>query len=386
MKLSNDSSIKWKYTSLVLVAITIANALFFAHFYLEMTSQLTDLQTEFSEVQSQLRGLNNKIQVLEYLNETTYLPLPKIFDLVQNSVVLITTDLGQGSGFVYDDTGHIVTNYHVIEGASTIQVTFVDGNITRASIVGQDPYSDLAVIEVNTGITTLYPVVLGNSSKLTVGEPIVAIGNPFGLSDTMTAGIVSQLGRELSAPGGYAIVDVVQVDAAINPGNSGGPLVNVNGEVVGVNTAIVSESGTFAGIGFAIPSETVRRELPSLVQTGRYDHPWIGVSGTDVTVDIADEMALEEVQGFLIIDVVPGSPADDANLEGGDRTALIGGQNLTVGGDVIVGVDGLHVRNLNDLVVYIERNKLPGDTISLKIIRDWNEMTKSLLLGSRPLP
>ncbi len=176
------------------------------------------------------------------------------------------------------------------------------------------------------------------------------------------------------------------MDAAINPGNSGGPLVNVNGEVVGVNTAIVSESGTFAGIGFAIPSETVRRELPSLVQTGRYDHPWIGVSGTDVTVDIADEMALEEVQGFLIIDVVPGSPADDANLEGGDRTALIGGQNLTVGGDVIVGVDGLHVRNLNDLVVYIERNKLPGDTISLKIIRDWNEMTKSLLLGSRPLP
>ncbi len=386
MRLDNDSSIKWKYTSLVLIAITIANALFFAYFYLGMNSQLADLQTEFSEVQSQLQGLNNKIQILEYLNETAYLPLPKIFSLVQNSVVLITTDLGQGSGFVYDDAGHIITNYHVIEGASTIQVTFVDGSITRASVVGEDLYSDLAVVKVNTAVATLYPVALGNSLELVVGEPVVAIGNPFGLSDTMTAGIVSQLGRELSAPGGYVIVDVVQVDAAINPGNSGGPLVNVNGEVVGVNTAIVSESGTFAGIGFAIPSETVRRELPSLVQTGRYDHPWIGVSGMDVAVDIAEEMALEEVRGFLVINVVPGSPADDANLEGGDRTVVIGGQEVKVGGDVIVGVDGLNVRNLNDLVVYIERTKLPGDTISLTIIRDGDEMTKSLLLGSRPLP
>ena len=386
MTLNNDSSIKWKYASLVLIAITLANAFFFAHFYLKLNAQLADLQTEFSEVQSQLRGLNNKIQILEYLNETANLPLPKIFNLVQNSVVLITTDRGQGSGFVYDNAGHIVTNYHVIEGASTIQVTFVDGSITKASIVGEDLYSDLAVIRVNIDVTTLYPVVLGNSSELTVGEPIVAIGNPFGLSDTMTAGIVSQLGRELSAPGGYVIIDVVQVDAAINPGNSGGPLVNVDGEVVGVNTAIVSESGAFAGVGFAIPSETVRRELPSLIQTGRYDHPWIGISGIDVTVDIAEVMALEEVQGFLVIDVIAGSPADDANLEGGDRTVLIGGQEVNVGGDVIVGVDGLDVRNLNDLVVYMERNKLPGDTISLKIIRDGSEMTKPLLLGSRPLP
>jgi S1-C subfamily serine protease len=301
-------------------------------------------------------------------------------------VVLITTDLGQGSGFVYDEAGHIVTNYHVIEGASTIQVTFVDGSITKADSVGEDIYSDLAVIKVNPNVTTLYPVVLGNSSELTVGEPIVAIGNPFGLSDTMTAGIVSQLGRELSAPGGYVIIDVIQVDAAINPGNSGGPLVNVNGEVVGVNTAIVSESGTFTGVGFAVPSETVRRELPLLIQTSRYDHPWIGISGTDVTVGIKEVMELEEVQGFLIIDVVPGSPADYANLEGGNTTVVIGGQEVKVGGDVIVGVDGLNVRNLNDLVVYIERNKLPGDTISLKIIRDGSEMTKSLWLGSRPLP
>jgi S1-C subfamily serine protease len=262
----------------------------------------------------------------------------------------------------------------------------VDGSITKSSIVGEDLYSDLAVIKVDTDASTLYPVILGNSSELTVGESIVAIGNPFGLSDTMTAGIVSQLGRELSAPGGYVIVDVVQVDAAINPGNSGGPLVNMNGEVVGVNTAIVSESGTFAGIGFAIPSETVRRELPSLIQTGRYSHPWIGISGIDVTVGIAEEMELEEVQGFLIIDVVADSPADDANLKGGDRTVILGGQEVIVGGDVIIGVDGLNVRNLNDLVVYIERNKHPGDAISLKIIRDGSEMTKSLWLGSRPLP
>ena len=391
--LNNDSTRKnesamntWKYISLTRVVLIAAGTVLFAYSYLNLNSHLSDLHDELSNIENQLSHMNNRIQILEYLNTTAYLPLPQIFNMVKNSVVLITTNAAQGSGFVYDYAGHIVTNYHVIEGATNIQVTFVDGNVTDAIMVGEDPYSDIAVIKVNPATTTLYSVVLGNSSNLIVGEPIVAVGNPFGLSDTMTAGIISQLGRDLSAPGGYLIVDVIQVDAAINPGNSGGPLVDMNGEVAGVNTAIISGSGTFAGVGFAIPSDTIKREVPSLIQTGTYRHPWIGISGLDVTLDIAREMGLEKVQGFLIVDVSQGSPANDAGLRGGDETILIDGQEVKIGGDVIVGVDDLGVRNLNDLVVYVERNRRPGDTTSLKIIREGAEMARSLVLGERPPP
>jgi S1-C subfamily serine protease len=371
------SSAKWKYASVALVALLVISSVLFYYAYLDISSQLSDTQR-------QLANLNNKLQIIEYLNKTSSLPLPQIFDALQHSVVLITTNLGQGSGFVYDDAGHIITNHHVIEDAASIRVTFIDGNVTEAHVVGDDPYSDLAIVKVTPSIATLHPVVLGNSSDLIVGEPVVAIGNPFGLSDTMTAGIVSQLGRELSAPGGYVIIDVIQVDAAINPGNSGGPLVNMNGEVVGVNTAILSETGTFAGIGFAIPSDTVKRELPSLLETGAFAHPWIGIRGLDVNLDIADEMDLEKVQGFLIFEVLADSPAEEAGLRGGDRTIMIGGQEVVLGGDVIIGVDGLSARNLNDLVVYIERNKRPGDTVDLRIIRDGEEITILLTLGERP--
>ncbi|MCK5592839.1 trypsin-like peptidase domain-containing protein, partial [Candidatus Bathyarchaeota archaeon] len=270
--------------------------------------------------------------------------------------------------------------------ANTIQVSFLDGNITDANRVGEDPYSDLAVIKVNPDITKLYPVVLGNSSELAVGEPVAAIGNPFGLSDTITAGIVSALGRDLEAPGHYRIVDIIQVDAAINPGNSGGPLVNLEGQVVGVNTAIISGSGTFAGVGFAIPSDTVRRELPDLIATGQYKHPWVGITGIDVNLAIAQHIGLEKPQGFLVIDVIPDSPAEDADLKGGNQTVVIDGREIKIGGDVIVGIDGLNVRTLNDLVVYTERNKRPGDTVSFTIIRDGQEITKSLTLGERPPP
>ncbi len=379
---------KWKYVSLTLMVLIVISSVLFTYAYYNMNSQLSDLRTEFSDVQSQLRGLDNKIKILEYLNTTAQLPLPQVFETIENSVVLITTNLAQGSGFVYDNVGHIITNYHVIEGATTIQVTFVDGNVTEATIEGEDPYSDLAVIKVDQDITTLYPVVLGNSSDLIVGEPIVAVGNPFGLSDTMTAGIVSQLGRQLSAEGGYVIIDVIQVDAAINPGNSGGPLVNMNGEVVGVNTAIIADPGTqtFAGIGFAIPSDTVKREVPSLIENHTYKHPWIGISGVDVNLAIKEAMHLEKVQGFLIVEVVPDSPAEAAGLTGGETPLSIDGQEIMIGGDVIVGVDELTVRNLNDLVVYIERNKRPGDTIQLTIIRDGGEMQTSLVLGERPPP
>jgi S1-C subfamily serine protease len=291
-----------------------------------------------------------------------------------------------GSGFIYDLEGHIITNYHVIEEATTIQVTFLDGNITEASRIGEDPYSDLAVIKVDPGVTTLHPVMLGNSSALTVGEPVAAIGNPFGLSDTITAGIVSALGRELEAPGGYLIVDIIQVDAAINPGNSGGPLVNLEGQVVGVNTAIISGSGTFAGVGFAIPSDTVKRELPDLIAKGTYIHPWLGVSGIDVSLAIAQYIGLEKPQGFLITDVIPDSPAEQAGLQGGTELVIIEGKRILIGGDVIVGIDDQPVRRLNDLVVYTERNKRPGDPVTLTIIRNGQQLEKNLILGERPPP
>ena len=376
---ATSSSNKWMYVSFVLIAALILNSILFTYAYFSVQTQLSTLQTSLQDLQQQ-------INILDYANETGFVPWPKIYDQIKCSVVLIQTEIGLGSGFVYDSEGRIVTNYHVIEDANTIQVTFLDGNITDADIVGEDPYSDLTVIEVSPDITKLCPVVLGNSSELIVGEPVAAIGNPFGLSDTITAGIVSALGRDLEAPDQYRIVDVIQVDAAINPGNSGGPLVNFEGQVVGVNTAIISSSGTFAGVGFAIPSDTVRRQLPDLIATGQYKHPWVGIAGVDVNLAISQYIDLEKPQGFLVTDVTSDSPADDAGLRGGNQTVVIDGGEIKIGGDVIVGIDGLNVRTLNDLVVYTERNKRPGDTVSLTIIRDNQEITKSLILGERPPP
>lgn len=381
-----SSSNKWMYVSFVLIAALILNSSIFVYTYLNVQTQFSTLQTSLDAQEQQLQDLQQQIDILNYANETGLMPWPQIYEQIKHSIVLIQTEIGLGSGFVIDHEGHIATNYHVIEGANTIQVSFLDGNITDANRVGEDPYSDLAVIKVDPDITKLYPVVLGNSSELVVGEPVAAIGNPFGLSDTITAGIVSALGRDLEAPGHYRIVDIIQVDAAINPGNSGGPLVNLEGQVVGVNTAIISGSGTFAGVGFAIPSDTVRRELPDLIATGQYKHPWVGITGIDVNLAIAQYIDLEKPQGFLVIDVIPDSPAEDAGLKGGNQTVVIDGREIKIGGDVIVGIDGLNVRTLNDLVVYTERNKRPGDIVSLAIIRDGQEIIKSFTLGERPPP
>jgi len=382
----NSSSNKWMSISFVLIAALILNSSIFVYTYLNVQTQFSTLQTSLNAQEQQLQDLQQQIDILNYANETGLMPWPQIYEQIKHSIVLIQTEIGLGSGFVIDHEGHIATNYHVIEGANTIQVSFLDGNITDANRVGEDPYSDLAVIKVNPDITKLYPVVLGNSSELAVGEPVAAIGNPFGLSGTITAGIVSALGRDLEAPGHYRIVDIIQVDAAINPGNSGGPLVNLEGQVVGVNTAIISGSGTFAGVGFAIPSDTITREIDDLINFGTYKHPWVGIAGIDVNLAIAQYIGLEKPQGFLVTDVVPDSPAEDADLNGGNQTVVIDGGEIKIGGDVIVGIDGLNVRTLNDLVVYTERNKRAGDIVSLAIIRDGQEVTKSLTLGERPPP
>ena len=384
-KQSSPSYNKWTYAFIIILAILIFNTGFFIIAYSNIQNQLSSLQNSLTDQEGQLQNLQQQFDILDYVNQTSLMPWPEIYEQIKNSIVLIQTETGLGSGFIYDREGHVITNYHVIGDVTTIQVTFLDGNTTGASMVGEDPYSDLAVIKVNPEVTTLHPVVLGNSSALTVGEPVAAIGNPFGLSDTITAGIVSALGRELEAPGGYRIIDIIQVDAAINPGNSGGPLVNLEGQVVGVNTAIISGSGTFAGVGFVIPSDTVKRELPDLIATGTYVHPWLGISGTDVNLAIAQYIELEKPQGFLIIDVIPGSPADEAGLLGGTESVIIGGQTIQIGGDVIVGIDDRPVRNLNDLVVYVERNKRPGDLVTLIIVRDGLQQLIDLTLGERAL-
>ncbi len=383
---SSSSSNKWSYAFAAILIILIVNTAVFAVAFLNLQTQLERMETALSEQKNEIQDLQNRIEIIDTINQTGLMPWPTIYDQLKDSVVLIQTDLGLGSGFVYDEKGHIITNHHVIEDADTIQVTFLDGSVTSANVVGTDPYSDLAIIKVDSQDITLQPVVLGVSSDLTVGEPVAAMGNPFGLSDTLTAGIISALERTMEAAGNYVIIDIIQIDAAVNPGNSGGPLVNLKGQVVGVNTAIQSETGSFAGIGFAIPSDTVKREIDDLIETGTYEHPWLGVSALDVTIAIADAIELENPQGVLVIEVVDGSPAETAGLRGSDETVVVDGQEIPVGGDVIIEVDGLPVRILADLVVYMERNTSPGDSVDLVIIRDGEEMSVTVTLGERPPP
>jgi S1-C subfamily serine protease len=383
---SPSSSNKWAYAFAAILIILIVNTGVFAVAFLNIQNQLETMEASLTEQSSEIQDLQNQLEIFDAIDQTGLMPWPTIYNQVKDSVVLIQTNLGLGSGFVYDTKGHIITNHHVIQGADTIQVSFLDGNISSASVVGMDIYSDLAVIKVDPEVTTLYPVVLGSSSELAVGVPVAAMGNPFGLSDTLTVGIVSSLERTLTAAGNYVIIDIIQIDAAVNPGNSGGPLVNIYGQVVGVNTAIESETGTFTGIGFAVPSDTVKREVDDLIATGSYAHPWLGVSARDVNIVIADAIGLEKPQGVLVVDVTEGSPADQVGLRGGDQNVTLDGQVIPIGGDVITGIDGLHMRRMADLVVYMERNTSPGDSVVFEIIRDGQEISLTVTLGERPLP
>ncbi|MHC1586854.1 MAG: trypsin-like peptidase domain-containing protein [Candidatus Hecatellaceae archaeon] len=373
-----------------------------------------NLQREISNLKGQYAEVNQRLQSLSQTLTALSTPPPpatvtvtvtakpqkaeltpqEIFELAENSVVQILVKIytpfgveeAQGSGFVYDREGHIITNNHVVENAASIEVRFVDGSSYEAEIVGTDPYSDLAVIKIEAAGGKLKPLQLGDSSKLKVGDTVLAIGNPFGLSATMTKGIVSQLGRLLDAPGGYLIVDVIQVDAAINPGNSGGPLLNLKGEVVGVNTAIVSPTGAFAGIGFAIPSNTVKQVVPDLIARGYHPHPWVGVKGLDVTPALAKKLNLPVEHGFLITEVLRGSPAEKAGLRGGNRYAVVEGRRIPIGGDIIIGVDEVEVRGIVDILLYLERNVNIGQKVVFHIIRDGERLDMPVIIGERPPP
>ena len=290
-----------------------------------------------------------------------------------------------GSGFVFDTKGHIITNAHVVDNARKIVITFLDGRSYNAQLVGTDPFTDIAVIKVDADTALLRPIIIGDSSTLRVGEQIAAIGNPFGLSGSMTSGIVSQLGRLLPAQGsGFSIPDVIQTDAAINPGNSGGPLLNMRGEVVGINTAIQSATGEFTGVGFAVPSQTIVKIVPTLIKEGKYNHPWLGISGRDIDPDLAKVLSIPDARGFLIVTIIENSPAAKAGLHGSTETKEVGGINYQVGGDIILSVDGITVRHIEDILIHLQRSKAVGDEIVLEVLRDGRTSNFVLILEERP--
>ena len=325
--------------------------------------------------------------------------LVALFQNVNPGVVAIKTIGAQagslGSGFVFDDLGHIVTNYHVVEGSRQVEVDFTSGFKVYGTVIGTDLDSDLAVIKVDAPASELHPLTLGDSDALRVGQTVIAIGNPFGLSSTMTVGIVSALGRTLdslhtsSSGGTFTAGDIIQTDAAINPGNSGGPLFNLNGEVVGINRAIrtvnTTESGEplNSGIGFAVSSNIVKRVVPVLIEDGKYDYPYLGVSSMDeLTLPVIEALGLKSQVGAYVTMVVPGGPADKAGLKAGTQQTSIDG--LFAGGDLVIAIDGRPVKTFDDLLRYLINSKSPGDTVVLTILRGEETLDITITLDKRP--
>ena len=342
--------------------------------------------------------ISNGHDVTKFGDETTLstkksLTLVELFEKSESGVVRIDVDkidssmepYSLGSGFVFDDLGHVITNAHVVESAGGITITFLDGSQYNAQIIGSDKFTDIAVIKVEEKPHYLHPLRLGDSSTLKVGEQVAAIGNPFGLSGSMTSGIVSQIGRLLpSQDTGFSMPNVIQTDAAINPGNSGGPLLNMNGKVMGINTAIQSGTGQSAGIGFAVPSNTISKVVPVLIIEGKYPHPWIGISGQDINPDLAKIRNLSHSKGFLIVTVLPDSPAEMAGLKGVSEIEKIGNKEYPKNGDIIVSVDGKEVRKISDILIHLQEEKSVGDEMILGIIRDGEQMDIILTLVVRP--
>jgi S1-C subfamily serine protease len=332
--------------------------------------------------------------------------LPDVFERVENSVVQITStrtnpneiiikngvpasgrSTALGSGFVYDNQGHIVTNYHVIDGARRADVTFTDGNTYSANVVGRDRYSDLVILQITGNYSeekaAIIPLPLANSSAVRPGDQVIAIGNPFGLSGTITTGIVSAKGRLLPDPDTrFSIPDMIQTDAAVNPGNSGGPLLNTKGEVIGMNTAIFSRTGSYSGVGFAIPSNTIAKEVPLLIKNGSYAHPWIGISGGKISPELARAAGLPaNYKGVIAGSVQSGSPAEKAGLKGLTQNNDDG---ATQTGDIITAVDGHPIRQIDDIINYIESQKGVGDNIKLTLNRNGKIMDLTATLQARP--
>ena len=338
--------------------------------------------------------------------DAEYLMLTNLYERSKPSIVNIevtrriadSVDVSRGSGFIYDRNGYIISNAHMVNTADSIMVTFDDGYVTNGEVVGADVYSDIAVLRVDAPAGRLLPLTLGDSDLVRVGERAIAIGNPFGLSSSMTAGIVSALGRNLRSAElidgnlipGFQNPSIIQADTLINPGNSGGPLLNSRGEVIGVNTAIRTDSGRFQGVGFAVPSNTVARVVPELISQGRVDYSWIGISTVSsedgrTLASIAQELALPVDQGVLVSNVMSNSPAWEAGIRGGERwETLRDGTPVCAGGDIIIALDGVYVETMDELVAYLVIDTKPGDTVTLTIVRDERTFDVPLTLRSRP--
>jgi S1-C subfamily serine protease len=388
-----------KNNSLIIISIILIFIMFSFGFiigtgimYSQYSNEITELQDKINNIQLN----DNYSNITFYYNETS---LSQIYNIVKDSIVEINGLVEyqsffdvryskvQGSGFVYEynNDNFVITNNHVINDATDIVVTFENGNSYPAEKVGSDPYSDLAVLSVDAPSNEFNPLEIVSSSYLNVGDPVIAIGNPLGLESTMTIGIVSQVGRtiEESLAGDFRIANIIQTSAAINPGNSGGPLLNYNGEVIGITTAIIQDS---EGLGFAIPSNTILKEIDSLIKTGSYiDHSLIGISGVDMNYYIAEEIGINITYGWLIVKVTSGSGADNAGLIGAKQNIYIIDEYIPLGGDILIGIDGNKVTNGDNLISYLEEYTLPGEIVNLTIIRDKEILNVPVELGQRPI-
>ena len=407
IELETDQKLKTPRFSTTLIVIIIVVSLIaggllgYSISNVTMSGNISDLQNQVSTLQEQVSTLQSAQNGVSQNN--TYImgenvSLAPLYAAVKDSVVVIrglTVEYDifhrsyytqvQGSGFVYDYAGQmvVITNYHVIQEAINITVTFINGNGYTATLLGSDPYAELAVLSTDAPQSEYKSLEIVDSSTLSVGDSVIAVGGPYGLAGSMTTGIVSALGRTITdETSNYAIANVIQMSAPINPGNSGGPLLNHQGQVVGITTAIVTDS---QGVGFAIPSSTVLREIGSLVEEGAYNqHSWIGASGTDVTYEIAETMGTDVTYGWLIAQVTSGGPADQAGLQGGTREVTVAGQSVIIGGDIITAINGARITGIDNLSTFLEENTLPDQTIDVTIVRDGQTIPLTLKLDARP--
>ena len=390
----------------ILLVVTAAATAYSYYLLQQSSSSQSQLQQLVSNLESRNTQLQQELNSGVTPNNASVLGLDpvSIYRSANRSIVTIQGDqvttvntffgpqqslqVVLGSGFVIQDTGsyYIVTNFHVLSGDTNLTVTFWNGNSYVGKVVGTDPYSDLGVVSVTAPPSQLFPIQIASSSSLQVGQPIVAIGNPFGLTGSMTFGIISQVGRTIQDPvaGNFSIASAIQFSAPINPGNSGGALLNSKGEVVGITTAVVNGA---QGVGFAIPSDTIIRELPSLITTSKYNlHPYLGIGSADMSYALAQKQGTNVTYGALIEQVVPGGPASRAGLRAGNTMVTLEGTQYVIGGDIIVSLNRTKIVNTDALSTYLEGHALAGQTIQVGIIRGGSFQTVSVVLGTRPPP
>lgn len=383
--------------TIVIVSLFAGGLLGYSIGYLTVSGRIDSLQKQISNLQT---TQNVTHQNVTYILEEN-VSLSQLYEQVKESVVVIRGIIVQydffgrpyytqvqGSGFVYNFTGQmvIITNYHVVNNAINITVTFVNGNGYAATTLGSDPYADLAVLSTDAPQSEYKPLEIVSSSILKVGDPVIVVGNPYGLAGSVSTGIASALGRTITEgmTEGYPIANVIQTTAPLNPGNSGGPLLNYQGQVVGITTAIVKNS---QGLGFAIPSSTILREIKYLIIDGSYNmHPWLGATGIDMTYELSTTMDTNITYGWLTVQVVSGGPADKAGLRGGTQQILVAGKWVTVGGDIIIAINGTKITNMDALSTYLENYTLPSQTINVTIVRNNQTMILAVELGTRPPP